>query len=238
LLAAVALILAGCAAEKESRTYPLSGKSYVINGKRYHILASARGYVQEGEASWYGRNFHGKKTANGEAYNMYGLTAAHKTLPINTWVKVTNLANFREVTVRINDRGPFVRGRVIDLSYAGAKQLGIAATGTAPVRIEALGTAKEVKVNGQVRTVLVQPKSYTEGRFGVQVGSFQNRTNAEALVERLRREFGYATIEVFDRGDAVFYRVRVADKRSLGQAMKLQAQLERQGFRDCFVVAR
>ncbi|MDY6851398.1 MAG: septal ring lytic transglycosylase RlpA family protein [Thermodesulfobacteriota bacterium] len=221
-----------------SKKQPLSGKSYVINGRRYHVLASAAGFTQEGEASWYGGKFHGRKTASGERYNMHGLTAAHKTLPLQTWVKVTNLANHRELTVRVNDRGPFVRGRIIDLSRAGARKLGMLEAGTVPVRIVALGVAREKKINGRTRTVLVQPRSYQEGRFGVQVGSFRNRDNARALAAKLRREYGLVTIQVFDRGDAVFYRVLVSDRKTIGQALSLQSRLERQGYKDCFVVAR
>ncbi|MFH1091797.1 MAG: septal ring lytic transglycosylase RlpA family protein, partial [Pseudomonadota bacterium] len=241
--------LSGCAPAKvgypqpvpgpgKKEPYPLSGQSYVINGQRYYVLASARGFTQEGEASWYGRDFHGRRTSNGESYNMYALTAAHKTLPLDTWVKVTNLENLREVTVRINDRGPFARGRIIDLSYTAAKRLSMADDGTALVRIEALGAAREIKDGDRVRTVLVQPDSYEVGRFTVQVGSFTDKNNAQRLVQRLGREFGPASIQVFDRGDAVFYRVHVAELKTLGQAMELQSRLEKIGFSDCFVVAR
>ena len=223
---------------RPSKPGPRSGKSYVIQGKRYHILASARGYEEEGVASWYGRDFHGKKTAGGERYNMHDMTAAHKTLPLNTWVRVTNLANFREVTVRVNDRGPFARGRIIDLSYAAAGSIGMVSSGTAPVRVLALGRAEERRVDGRVETVLVQPKSYTTGRFTVQVASFQDKSNALALAGRLRREFGSAAIQTFDRGDAIFYRVHVGSKPTLGEAVAVQSMLEKRGFSDCFVVAR
>jgi len=249
-LGVVSLLLAACAPAKikvpprvltpppSAKKYPLSGKSYLINDKRYHVLASAEGYAEEGEASWYGWDFHGKKTASGEPYNMNDLTAAHKILPLNTWVKVTNLINQREVTVKVNDRGPFVRERIIDLSYAGAKALGMVDPGTAPVRVEVLGAAEEKDIAGVRTAVLVPAANYREGRFAVQVGSFQDPANSEALAARLRREFGVVTIEEFDRGDAMFYRVRVSEVKSLGRAMELQAQLEEKGYRDCFVVAR
>ncbi|MEW6263604.1 MAG: septal ring lytic transglycosylase RlpA family protein [Thermodesulfobacteriota bacterium] len=245
LLAVLNIILAGCGTSRPTpsrprpeATYPRSGKSYVINGQRYYILASAKGYSEEGDASWYGRDFHGRKTSSGERYNMYDLTAAHKTLPLNTWVKVINLENHRDVTVRINDRGPFVRGRIIDLSFTGARELGMAEAGTAQVRIEALGTAEERIVNGRPTTVLVQPDNYTEGRFAIQVGSFKNQENARNLMEKLGRVFGPVNIVAFDRGDAVFYRVQVADEPNLERARDLQTRLESHGFRDCFVVAR
>lgn len=249
LAAALLISLTGCGARPvryprppsappKTTMPPLSGKSYTINGRQYHVLATSEGYMEDGIASWYGSDFHGKKTANGERYNMYEMTAAHKTLPLNTWVKVTNLTNGREATVRINDRGPFVQGRIIDLSYSGAKSLGLVGPGTAAVRVEALGTVEEQTIDGQLTAVLVQPRSYREGRFSVQVGSFQNPANAQTLAERLKSRFGPVNIQDFDRGDAVFYRVQVGEKPTLGEAMEMEALLVRQGFKDCFVVAR
>jgi len=218
--------------------YPLSGKSYTIDGQRYWVLASAQSYVEEGIASWYGRDFHGRKTASAETYDMHALTAAHKILPLQTWVKVTNMTNNQEVTVRVNDRGPFVRGRIIDLSYTAAKRIGIVGPGTAWVRIEALGQAEERTINGKVTTVLVTPRSYDEGRFTVQVGSFREKSNAEALVRRLKMSYGRVMIEVFDLDGINYYRVQVEEKNTIGQALALQERLEKQGFSDCFVVAR
>ena len=240
ILIIVCLYLSGCSAGSPSRktSYPRSGKSYVIKGQRYHIMASAAGYSEKGDASWYGRPFHGRKTASGERYNMHKLTAAHKTLPLETWVKVTNLANHREVTVRVNDRGPFVRGRIIDLSYAAANELGMVRAGTAPVRVVALGAASTRKTPKKVETVRTRPRSYSEGRFAVQVASLRDRSNARTLAAELKKKFGSASIQTYDDGGVTFYRVRVGNKRTLGQAMDLQAQLERNGYRDCFVVAR
>jgi len=116
----------------------VGNKSYTVFGKRYVPLSSAEGFKQEGIASWYGKDFHGKKTANGERYNMYAMTAAHKILPMNTTVRVTNLSNGKAVYVRINDRGPFVDNRIIDLSYTAASRIGIIQMGTGRVRIEAI----------------------------------------------------------------------------------------------------
>ena len=111
---------------------------YSVFGKTYHLLPAGSAYREEGTASWYGTKFHGRKTANGETYDMYGMTAAHKTLPIPSYVKVTNLANQRSVIVRVNDRGPFHGNRIIDLSYAAAKKLAYAGPGTARVQVEAI----------------------------------------------------------------------------------------------------
>ncbi len=112
--------------------------SYVVNGQRYAVLASADGYVERGIASWYGNKFHGQRTSNGEIYDMYGMSAAHRTLPLPTYVQVTNLDNGRRTIVRVNDRGPFHGNRLIDLSYAAASKLGIVETGTARVEVRAI----------------------------------------------------------------------------------------------------
>ncbi|MDR0621295.1 MAG: septal ring lytic transglycosylase RlpA family protein [Deltaproteobacteria bacterium] len=119
-----------------------SGKSYVINGKRYYILATADGYKEKGLASWYGKPFHGRKTASGEVYNMYDYSAAHKTLPLHTWVEVKNLKTKRAMYLRINDRGPFIDGRIIDLSQAAAIELGVHKPGVVPVIVTAVPKAQ------------------------------------------------------------------------------------------------
>ena len=135
LLLALVLSLANCGfffSEKSKR------KSYVIKGKRYYILASANGFREKGLASWYGEPFHGRRTASGEVYDMDRISAAHKTLPLQTWVEVKNLDNNRVMTLRINDRGPFVPGRVIDLSRAAARELGVYRPGLAKVHLKAI----------------------------------------------------------------------------------------------------
>jgi len=120
-------------------------RSYTVFGKKYYPMEKvSKGYAQCGVASWYGPGFHGKKTSSGEVYDMYDMTAAHCLLPLNTLVKVTNLANDKEIVVKINDRGPFVGERVIDLSLAAARKLGMAEKGIAPVRVAVLGPADTV----------------------------------------------------------------------------------------------
>ncbi|MGM0682063.1 MAG: septal ring lytic transglycosylase RlpA family protein, partial [Thermodesulfobacteriota bacterium] len=120
-------------------------QAYRIKGKTYYPIPDAKGFSQRGLASWYGPPFHGRKTSNGETYNMYGKTAAHKTMPMGTHVLVQNLENNRKTVVRINDRGPFVRGRIIDLSKKAAKDIGMLEKGTARVEITALGETVTVK---------------------------------------------------------------------------------------------
>jgi rare lipoprotein A len=126
-----------CAAEGT----PKIGNPYLIDGERYTPQNTSWGFTEEGIASWYGEDFHGRATANGECYNMYTFTAAHRTLPLPTVVRVTNLENNKSVVVKVNDRGPFARGRIIDLSYAAAQSIGMVGKGTAPVKLEALGGA-------------------------------------------------------------------------------------------------
>ncbi len=117
-------------------------KDYTLRGKRYHIIKNPKGYTETGFASWYGEKFHGHKTANGEVYNMFAMTAAHKTLPLPSFVRVTNTLNHKSVIVRVNDRGPFHDGRIIDLSMAAASKLGVISYGTAPVKIEVITVPK------------------------------------------------------------------------------------------------
>jgi len=130
--------------------------------------------VEEGTASWYGPGFHGRTTANGETYNQYGMTAAHKILPLGTRVRVTHLGNGRSIIVRINDRGPFVDDRVIDLSRAAANRLSIVGPGTARVRVQSMGSVERMQENGDLT-----------GAFYVQVGAFADRINADNLISIL-----------------------------------------------------
>ena len=173
---------------------------YDVLGKRYHVLPSSSGYVARGIASWYGRDFHGLATSSGETYNMNAMTAAHTTLPLPTWVEVTNLVNGKRVVVKVNDRGPFVDNRLIDLSYAAATQLDMVGTGTTRVEVRAIpapgaapGAAppRDAAVVAAAGTVAspqpaVGAASASVERMFVQVGAFSQQDNAEKLVARLR----------------------------------------------------
>lgn len=137
---ALSLALTGCATTSQGSCTYVKGKKtcYTQYGKHYKVLSSSRNYEEKGVASWYGRDFQRRRTSSGERYNMYSLTAAHKTLPLSTRVLVTNLTNGRQVIVRVNDRGPFVSDRLIDLSYAAAKQLRMVGRGTVSVDVKAI----------------------------------------------------------------------------------------------------
>lgn len=212
-------------------------RPYTIKGKTYHPLNSAVGFEEVGYASWYGPSFHGRKTSNGEVYNMEAMTAAHKTLPMNTWVSVTNLNNNRKAIVRVNDRGPFVDGRVIDLSKRAARRLGVIGPGTAKVRLVALGYKKAGTGRGNKPAKYIPPASYQTGPYAVQVGAFTNESNAWRLAASLRVKWQSVRVIRFDRGDKVFFRVWVGKTNSLAQAGEMQAKLRSQGFKNAYAVA-
>jgi rare lipoprotein A len=201
----------------------------------YYPRADAEGFRQSGLASWYGRPFHGRKTANGETYDMHGVSAAHKTLPFNTVVMVRNLDNGRNLRVRINDRGPFVRKRIIDLSYGAARRIGLVGPGTARVEIIALGIA-DTKDGALTSLRPHAPANYDSGNFTFQVGAFRDRSNAERLRLKLERSYKNARISTFDTGDGLFFRVRVGQFASLAEAREGEEVLIRDGY-PAFVVA-
>jgi len=214
---------------------PGQPKPYRVYGEWYQPLSHARGFEQEGVASWYGHEFHGRKTSNGEIYDMHAMTAAHKTLPLGTFVRVVNLNNNRTLDVRINDRGPFVRGRIIDLSYAAANELGVVGPGTAPVKIVALGAPVESSASGQATAY--RPMDYYSGNFTFQVGAFAERTNAERLVQRLDQIYKNAHMVPYDDGVRTFYRVRVGLSTELAEAEQYEQLLRQNGYPETFIVA-
>ncbi len=181
--------------------------------------AAPGAYVEEGIASWYGAPFDGRRTSNGEIYNMHQMTAAHRTLPFGSIVQVTNLANGRQVDVRINDRGPFVANRIIDLSYSAAEALGVVGPGTAPVRLQ-----------------VVSGPNPSLGFFGVQVGAFEVEANAERLRAGLSARYSPIAIVSYDSPAGLFYRVRVGRVPTEAAARDLAAQLRASDQLTTFVV--
>lgn len=214
-------------------------RPYVINGKTYYPTVVNVGDKASGIASWYGPDFHGKKTSNGEIYNMHNLTAAHKTLPMNTMVKVTHVNNGKTVIVRINDRGPFVAGRVIDLSKAAATSINMIGTGTAPVKLEVVG------FNGNIndKTIASESLAYKNqspkaqgslyggskgaaqdsvigGEFMVQIGAFKNISGANIYKKQYAgASANYQTIvKSFELDEGKIYRVFLTGFRSEDEA--------------------
>lgn len=213
-------------------------RPYRIDGKTYYPLPSADGFVQRGLASWYGNPFHGRKTSNGETYSMHEMTAAHKTLPMNTRLLVKNLDNGKEVVVRINDRGPFVKGRVIDLSHEAAKRLDFINKGTARIKLVALGEAETFKQgHGSVKRFLPH-QNFHHGDFYVQIGSFTNKDNAIRLKDKMVSWGRKTVIQRWDSPTQTFYRVQVRAGAELDHANRTEQALNEAGFPGAFVVAR
>jgi len=186
-------------------------KIYSVNGILYRpMIFAPAGWTQTGIASWYGPNFHGKYTSNGEKYNMYAFTAAHKTLPMNTIVKVINLRNNKSVIVRINDRGPFVNNRIIDLSYAAGMKIGLNKTGIAPVKLIVLGE---------------KGKSYIKGPK-IQIGAFFKKYQAQNMANKYKK-LGYNAV-VLKRG--IWYKVYIVGFKSISQAKSYKFQHKITGF--------
>lgn len=238
------LLLCACAPAYTTRvietpqTKGLKGweKPYEVNGQRYEPMRGGQhaGFFEDGLASWYGADFHGKKTSNGETYDMHAMTAAHKTLPLGIWVRVTSRTNGKQTMVRINDRGPFVKGRIIDLSYSAAKILDVVGPGTMPVRIEALGY-RETDAAGNA--VYRQPRSYSIGSYSVQVGAFAVAENARRLSAKMEEKHGHAHVEEDWVDGNLFHRVRVGKYPTIEAAETARAALELSGFPNCFTVA-
>jgi rare lipoprotein A len=212
-------------------------KPYKVLGQWYHPIGDATGFEQQGLASWYGEPFHGRPTSTGEIYDMYKVSAAHKTLPLGTYVLVQNQVNGKELTVRINDRGPFVNGRIIDLSMEAARRLDILGPGTAGVVVTALGKSSE-PVDTDAPPTSFTPVDYYSGNFTFQVGAFRSLENAEAFRRRLDISYQNAHISQFFDGRETFYRVRVGLCHDLDMAQEYEQTLAAQGFQDAFVVAQ
>jgi rare lipoprotein A len=221
----------------EARDSSLQGP-YIIDGVHYYCLSGEEGYVEEGIASWYGGEFHGRNTSNGEVYDMHKKTAAHKTLPFGTYVKVVNLSNGKEVFVRINDRGPFVKGRIIDLSFAAATDIGLIEPGTVKVHLAALSRMVGTIKMDDTYKPLVEAKNFRRGQFTAQVAAFTVEENALRLAERLRVLFDHVTITTYVPQDGtIFYRVRVSLSEDLDEINQVVEKLEYLGFPQAFIVA-
>jgi rare lipoprotein A len=232
---------------------------YDVFGKRYYVMASSVGYVERGVASWYGPGFHKERTSVGEPYDMYGMTAAHKSLPLPAYVRVTNLQNGRSCVVRVNDRGPFVGNRIIDLSYTAAAKLDMLRDGTAMVEVrvlQPLDPASDTHLTAaSVGTVplasppaaapsnpppaappVITPAPVTSApvrTLFVQAGAFATAANAQRLAEQLR---GAGYTQVFVRDDLVagrrLYRVRIGPIPNVPEFDRIVAALEQAGVRD------
>jgi len=235
---------AGGAVQKSRRGNP---PFYEVYGVRYHVLDSSIDYTERGVASWYGKKFHGRPTSSGKIYDMYAMTAAHKTLPLPTEVRVTHLGNGKSVVVTVNDRGPFVDNRVIDLSYAAARELDMIGTGTALVKVEALsgpgvsGRPVQTAATAPLLTGLEQapapvtgsaprPDAAPDTRLYLQVGAFGDPVNARQLQRRLQTK-GLSNVVIrYDLATSpALYRVRlgpIADVAEFDALVELMTAMD------------
>ena len=233
----------------EPRSRYGNGPVYEVLGKRYTVMRSGSGYEERGVASWYGKKFHGRLTSNRETYNMYSMTAAHKTLPLPTYVQVRNLRNNRSIIVRVNDRGPFVHNRIIDLSYAAALKLDMVGTGTSLVEVTAI-TFDDPPGDRPVRKVepAQPPKpapapeperaAANNNEIFVQVGAFGDRANAERRqAALLSGGIGSSFIFADEAASPPIYRVRIGPVAGVDDYDVLVDKLEALGITDPYLVA-
>lgn len=213
---------------------------YEVSGRRYYVRASSDDYVERGIASWYGNKFHGRRTSSGEPYDMYTMTAAHATLPIPTYVEVTNLRNNRKVVVKVNDRGPFHDNRLIDLSYVAALKLGIVAEGTGLVEVRAVsGTAPAVVTESAPAAAPAAPPRQTAPEIYLQAGAFAERANAERMSQRIAAAAPQRAVQVREGGmiaGRALYRVRVGPLSGVEEVDRLTRELSAIGIKAAQVV--
>lgn len=214
-----------------------NGPIYEVYGQPYKVLASSHGYKERGVASWYGRKFHGRMTSSQEPYDMHQLTAAHKSLPLPTYVKVRNLKNNKTVIVRVNDRGPFVDNRIIDLSYAAARRLDMVNDGTSLVEVTAISFDDPAEPATATASPGELPAADTASKVYVQVGAFGERDNAERRYRMLNGQgIGNAFVHRDEASDPELYRVRIGPIDDVDQYDAVVAQLQRLGISDSHIV--
>lgn len=218
----------------ESRSRYGNPDSYEVFGKRYYVMRDSKDFVERGIASWYGNKFHGRRTSSGETYDMYAMTAAHKTLPLPTYVEVINLENKSRIIVKVNDRGPFHENRIIDLSYTAATKLGIIAKGTGLVEVRAIDPSNYQGPGAPVRSVSLDKGG---NGFYIQLGAFSNLANAE----RLRNKLGPIGDNLVRISQAIvegktLYRVRIGPLFNVDDADKIVTQLASLGVNDHHIV--
>lgn len=256
LYASIAVMLSSCAGMKDSAPVNYSKKwdeipdavpepvkqsrygnpdSYEVFGVTYQVKQSSDGFEQKGIASWYGNKFHGRRTSSGEEYDMYAMTAAHKTLPIPVFVEVINHDNGRKAVVKVNDRGPFHEGRIIDLSYAAATKLGVAQAGTANVSIRVVRSEEELK---QRRSETLVGSAVTDDdKLYVQVAAFATEENALKHLGRLQSEgFRDVRLHIESKNSQTVYRVRIGPLPSEVVAKRVVSELEQNNHENIKII--
>lgn len=220
----------------ESRSKYGNPAFYKVNGRRYHTQKTSKGHIETGLASWYGRKFHGRRTSSGEIYDMYSMTAAHKTLVLPTYVKVTNLSNQREVIVKVNDRGPFHGNRIIDLSYAAAQKLGIVGFGTSKVRVEAIDP---ITYHEHQTIKQAQKSQKHKNQFYLQIGAFSVKENADKIVKEIKSIISHpVSMESQNNGQQTIYKVQVGPFKSPDTIQTIHGTLADAGFDTVIPIVR
>ncbi|KLV06459.1 rare lipoprotein A [Photobacterium aquae] len=215
-------------AQPRYEPFSLAGnKDYTLRGKDYKIVRGDQPFIEEGYASWYGQKFHGHKTSNGEIYDMYSMTAAHKTLPLPSYVKVTNTKNGKTAIVRVNDRGPFHDGRIIDLSMAAAARLDVIKNGTAPVRIELIRIAKPANPD--------EWQSANPNFYFVQLAAVTDAEKAEAMAAQLKQEFA-SPIDTQKSDAGEVYRLRLGPFIDRDEAVSLRDKAKSSHYPQAFII--
>lgn len=213
---------------------PANMRPYTIRGVKYHPLKTAKGFSEEGYASWYGQKFHGHKTANGEIYDMFEMTAAHKTLPLPSFVRVTNLVNGRQVVVRVNDRGPFHSGRVIDLSYAAALKLDLLNKGVKKVKVDVIHVDRTGNITvGRFPSIIEKNTKSPNQQVFIQVAALQNKTQIDRLARGLKTLYQHPYKKKFEKG---IYKLHLGPMKSEYEADQLLNELKLNDYPDAYKV--
>lgn len=212
-------------------------ESYSVFGKTYYVKEPIGEFKQDGIASWYGMKFHGERASSGEDYDMYAMTAAHKTLPIPVFVEVVNIDNGRKAIVKVNDRGPFHEGRIIDLSYAAATKLGVAKTGTANVSIRVVQSNQEIK---RIQSeVIVESPTTENGKIYLQIAAFTEQENAKKYLSKLEGEgFFDVRLHAESKSGSALYKVRLGPLPTEKVAKNILNQLEEKKYRNLKIIKR
>ena len=218
---------------KDSEFQEKKTNSYVVFGKRYYPMDSATNFYQKGVASWYGQKFHGRKTSNGEIYDMYEMTAAHKRLPLPTDLEVRNLENNKRVIVRVNDRGPFHGERIIDLSFAAALKLGMIEKGTAYVEIKTLPESSEDSARRGSKETLTRETF----EMHLQIGAFSDAKNADSLLRQVSKITGReGRIRTSTTNTSSLYRVQLGPLLNVAEVEHVVVQLRELGINEYYLV--
>jgi rare lipoprotein A len=208
---------------------------YVVHGKKYHVLKSARGYHARGYASWYGTKFHKRLTSSREPYDLYAMTAASPVLPIPSFVQVTNLENGRQVIVKVNDRGPFKSGRIMDLSYVAATKLGVVGRGTALVDVRSIDDYS----NNFFTPISPAPVNNIKESLFLQVAALSNSNKAETLRSKLQEQFHQNTLVDKSRSaKKVVYKVLIGPLNSTEASHTIRAKLKEQGYKKALEIVK